>query len=537
MSFIDTKKCWSCGKSSNTIEKFSCGHYLCYSCLKNILNIEQILQFKKSDNIQMDCSFNNNFINHCPNNGNFFYNITNLMENFKQINKRIILDKKIYSGKAKSKNKDIEEILNNISKNIKDKIHKNIEETQNKIDFIILYLDEAKSEYKKKIIEYNEKINKILEMIQFLFSESEIYSDSNYNYIQILKNNLNLKDDLNSVFKEQSDYILNYIQSEIKNIKNNNFEIESNNISVVTNNNLDITSSVFSIDEKSNFENNLISVNNSIWSLIELKNGVFISSNENLINIWKKNIIEPIQILKQHKSKINCLYEINENNDSIMFASGSSDNLIIIWKKENKEFKNIYNLIGHKTGINSMIQIKDKLISSSYEILIWDINDKFKLKKIIGYYKYPVTCLSNYDDLNGFFSGSFENIYIWNDKFQCKNILTSKGHFITCILYIYELQFIVSGGYDKFISIWKENQIFKSLEGHSNTIWNVYRIGDMKLISSSFYEIIVWNLDNFSKLLTISTNNFSLIKLKNGNFAYGSIDNKIKILNTQEYFN
>lgn len=59
----------------------------------------------------------------------------------------------------------------------------------------------------------------------------------------------------------------------------------------------------------------------------------------------------------------------------------------------------------------------------------------------------------------------------------------------------------------------------------------------MKLISSSFYEIIVWNLDNFSKLLTISTNNFSLIKLKNGNFAYGSIDNKIKILNTQEYFN
>lgn len=187
MSFIDTKKCWSCGKSSNTIEKFSCGHYLCYSCLKNILNIEQILQFKKSDNIQMDCSFNNNFINHCPNNGNFFYNITNLMENFKQINKRIILDKKIYSAKAKSKNKDIEEILNNISKNIKDKIHKNIEETQNKIDFIILYLDEAKSEYKKKIIEYNEKINKILEMIQFLFSESEIYSDSNYNYIQILK--------------------------------------------------------------------------------------------------------------------------------------------------------------------------------------------------------------------------------------------------------------------------------------------------------------------------------------------------------------
>lgn len=103
MSFIDTKKCWSCGKSSNTIEKFSCGHYLCYSCLKNILNIEQILQFKKSDNIQMDCSFNNNFINHCPNNGNFFYNITNLMENFKQINKRIILDKKIYSAKSKSK--------------------------------------------------------------------------------------------------------------------------------------------------------------------------------------------------------------------------------------------------------------------------------------------------------------------------------------------------------------------------------------------------------------------------------------------------
>ena len=57
----------------------------------------------------------------------------------------------------------------------------------------------------------------------------------------------------------------------------------------------------------------------------------------------------------------------------------------------------------------------------------------------------------------------------------------------------------------------------------------------VKLCSSSSNEIIIWDMNKFVSLVVIQEHNYALIKLKNGRFAYGCYDNKIKILNTDEY--
>ena len=55
------------------------------------------------------------------------------------------------------------------------------------------------------------------------------------------------------------------------------------------------------------------------------------------------------------------------------------------------------------------------------------------------------------------------------------------------------------------------------------------------MCSGSSNEIIIWDMNMFVSLVVIEEDNYALIRLSNGRFAYGCFDNKIKVLNTDEF--
>ena len=76
-----------------------------------------------------------------------------------------------------------------------------------------------------------------------------------------------------------------------------------------------------------------------------------------MITIWNEKKRQ--NILKSHKDSINVIIEIDNEN----FCSGSSDNNIIIWKKNSSsKYENYCILEGHTNSIKCLAYLKDKRI-------------------------------------------------------------------------------------------------------------------------------------------------------------------------------
>ena len=560
-------QCKSPSQLALPLAKFTCGHSACYNCIKNHLSIEQVLSFKSSPTISLECIYNNQT---CSDNGYYVLSVGALVDYISTRAKSALNyneNENIYSSKLKNKNRDIEKTLTQIAKNYKEKINNDVQITCDKIDVLILYLNESKNEYRTKMENVYETFYSVLKVVKFLLNESEYYNDVNQDCIKLIKDKINFTVDIENEIKEQSDSIFNVLAKEIKNIKNtstnetnalllngtnnnnNNGNTNSNNNNN-TNNNGGANESLFSCDvekvNSSNIEGVFYGHTNTIWSLLELnENTIASGSYDNSICIWNINNHEAIQTLTKHKSKVNVLININietSSNEGSVFASGSADTTIVIWGRPlevNSQYTALTTLYGHTSSINAMIQYNnDKLISGAHEIIIWDMNKNYNIISILSTYKYPVTSLCSFDLGSGFISGSFENIYLWSNKLKCVNLIKTNGHYVTCLYYVSDRQLVFSGAYDKSIRVWnvvENNKCLKILKEHTNTVWGLFAMNKVKLCSSSSNEIIIWDMNKFVSLVVIQEHNYALIKLKNGRFAYGCYDNKIKILNTDEY--
>lgn len=551
--------CAKCQKEitpSQLTAKFSCNHISCYECIKNTLTLTQVLQYKNASTISIECLANKH---NCSENGYYILSITALLE-YLTLNSSNNLNynenENIYSSKLKNKNRDIENTISTLSRQYKETIYNDISNTCNKIDVLILYLNESKNEYRQKMENLFENLNNILKVTKFLLIESEYYNDVNQDCLKLIKENINFSSNIENEIKEQSFSIFDCLTKEIKNIKSPNtvetmINSITNNISNANNLGINSNESIFSCEvekvNSSNVEGIFFGHTNTIWTLIELnENTIASGSYDNSICIWNMSNHEAIQTLNKHKSKVTKLLHIlplnpNDTSESI-FASGSADTTIIIWGCPNNvssQYAPLTTLYGHSSSVNTMLQFNnDKLISGAHEIIVWDMNKNYNIISILSTYKFPVTSLCNSSLGEGFYSGSYENIYIWTNKMKCVSMIKTSGHYVTCLCYVNDKNIIISGAYDKTIRVWDKNnnnKCLKILREHSNTVWEIFQINKVKLCSGSSNEIIIWDMNCFVSLVVIEEDNYALIRLNNGRFAYGCYDNKIKVLNTEEF--
>lgn len=510
---LKCKKCFS--PTELSVIFYSCNHRYCYQCLRHSVKIQQILNFDKHDIIDVNCICGKGTAS-CYYDG--FYSSLSLPPVVMQSSSNKNGTINLYNSRIRARNKEIEKDVSSISKMIKDHIKEEITLTNNKIDYLILYLNDAKVVYQEKMEALNKRLLGLLQIIKSVMTESEYYCDINNASFNKVKENINFIPEVYKQSKEEKDSLLNYLLKEIKLMKSNN-----------------INETVFSADiekvDAKAIEKVLQGHDNTIWTLVELPDSTLASgSYDSTICLWNILQQEPIQTLTGHKAKITSLCVLKDG----MLASGSSDTTIILWMRKNTQYVHYHVLYGHSSSVNAIIQINpDQLISCSHEINIWDIKSSFSVIMLLETYKHPVTCLS-YLNTGGFASGSYENIYLWSDNYQCQGIMKENGHYVTCVVHLND--YLASGAYDKTIRLWKNKQLAKTLKEHTSSIWTLFRISKVKFGSSSTNEIIIWDLNNFVSLVIINEKSYALIKLKSNNLAYGSYDNKIKVLNTEAYY-
>ena len=119
---------------------------------------------------------------------------------------------------------------------------------------------------------------------------------------------------------------------------------------------------------------NLIGHENRVRSICQLKDGTFVSGDDDYkIIIWKNK--EIFKILEGHKKEIRTLCQIDDNH----FASGSIDNTIKIWNyKNSKCIQTLENKDGgHSSNVTNIIKLKNNMFASSSSdktIKLWKNN-------------------------------------------------------------------------------------------------------------------------------------------------------------------
>lgn len=180
---------------------------------------------------------------------------------------------------------------------------------------------------------------------------------------------------------------------------------------------------------------------NSINSICELNNSRLAScSDDKRISIWYYNLEKKLSfqeiIFIAHNSFINKIISLNDNN----FATCSEDKNIFVWNSQ-PPYNKKCSLIGHKSEVTSIIQLKNKKIvsvSGNKEkgmMKIWTLNEKndkiIKQESMINVFCYCMNSLIEIYD-NKVAVGGYKIIRIVNinrkqieAKIECHNCLIS----------------------------------------------------------------------------------------------------------------
>ncbi|CAF0900071.1 unnamed protein product [Brachionus calyciflorus] len=163
----------------------------------------------------------------------------------------------------------------------------------------------------------------------------------------------------------------------------------------------------------------------AINSLISLDSNLFASgSSDSTIKIWKKDALELIRILNAHSHEVLVLFKYNTSH----FFSGSCDKSVKIWNINN--FSSFF-LNGHYDCVIGLNRVKNYLVSASNDTIItWNLSTKSKVKTILLKEKIKISALViwNGNITVGFLDGSimvfnnFSNITI--NKSVSSEILT-----------------------------------------------------------------------------------------------------------------
>jgi WD40 repeat protein len=167
-----------------------------------------------------------------------------------------------------------------------------------------------------------------------------------------------------------------------------------------------------------------------------------------IILIWKRKKRTFSQYLKAHDGEVNCLLNLDNN----MFASGSADFTINLWKL-GVNGKYIFNKIFIGFEFYSILNFnsQDFILAGDNRITIFDKVAMVK-KKTIKCPDGKITCLVLF--AYGYFaSGSADGtIKIWNDSYECERMLFYQSQ-IKSLLVLKDGR-IVSGSSDKTIRVW-----------------------------------------------------------------------------------
>ena len=180
---------------------------------------------------------------------------------------------------------------------------------------------------------------------------------------------------------------------------------------------------------------------NSINSICELNNSRLAScSDDKRISIWYYNLEKKLSfqeiIFIAHNSFINKIISLNDNN----FATCSEDKNVFVWNSQ-PPYNKKCSLIGHKSEVTSIIQLKNKKIvsvSGNKEkgmMKIWTLNEKndkiIKQESMINVFCYCMNSLIEIYD-NKVAVGGYKIIRIVNinrkqieAKIECHNCLIS----------------------------------------------------------------------------------------------------------------
>ena len=233
-----------------------------------------------------------------------------------------------------------------------------------------------------------------------------------------------------------------------------------------------------------------------IFTLIHLKSNLILTGSENgKICVWDLKQTSPISEI-QAIGKILCLLEF-ENN---MILIGNNLNNITLWNLNTKQKMNDFN--GHEGWITALVKCDDNYFASSsndYNIIIWNFREEGQFRIIEKAHDSCVLTLIKLKDDNICSSGADLQIKKWDWKTgECTFIIigVQTMKLIRCL---YELEdgTLLSGSDDNLITIWKGEEIYKTLEGHGHCIKSICQIDEEHFASGGFdNKIKIWECKN-----------------------------------------
>ena len=291
--------------------------------------------------------------------------------------------------------------------------------------------------------------------------------------------------------------IMNHKQ---KKIKSNSF---NDSIDISFNNNINDIPKEFM---KYSLVNSLSNDNSRIYSIIQLHSNLILTGSEDgKIRIWDLNQPSPIKEI-QEKGKIFCLLEFEEN----MILTGNDLNDISLLNLNSEQ--KINDFIGHEGYITSLVKCDDNTFASSsndYNIIIWNYSEKNQLRLIEKAHDSCVLSLIKLKDDSICSAGADLQIKKWDWKTgECKFIIVGfqTMKLIRCICEL-EDGILLSGSDDNLITIWKNGEKYKTLDGHQHCIKSLCQIDSEHFASGSFdNKIKIWEYKyNFNYIRCLQT--------------------------------
>lgn len=252
---------------------------------------------------------------------------------------------------------------------------------------------------------------------------------------------------------------------------------------------------------------------------------------------------------------------------------------------------NIYTLIGHNSGVNTLAFSNDGkyLLSGGRDssIIFWNIENNFKLEKKIKVAKASVTniavspsgneltictyrnfSLYKYPDLKSIsvrkkahssfvkcanFSKNGERIVtsswrdnsliLWKTQNLKKDKIFPESDWTDNAIFISDDQYIASVNHSNTIKIWdvKGGNLVRTFAGHTDWVYDVFETKDNKyLVSGSLDKTIkVWDMHTGKLIQSIAAHNEGVVSLCLSNdgkyFASASLDKTVKIWSVESF--
>ena len=506
---LSKQKCEECNKAQNEAkgDYFYCSlckKFLCYSCL-----------LKHPNNGKHNTINYNRYDSYCKTHSNSFCSYCT------KCKKNIC----VYCDLEHESHEKI-----NLSKfNYKEESKKKLEEDIKKIEKKITDLDIIKEEIIleiDKLKKANEAEMKFFKLLISTYKYRETQNNINYNVIQNLKCfeenfGLNKIQFYGKIFLEGKKYI-QYLRNLRQNISETNLL-------------------------KTNFKtlNNHTSM---IDHLSILKDGRLISSsNDNTLNIYKKDTYELQLSIKEHSSYVRFVKQLN-NGNIITCSDDQSMNIIklIDENKYNLEQK----LTGHRSLVWNVIEIRDnELVSVSYDKTMkkWEIkNNKYECTKTINFQNSNSYCYILKINENEFVTSSYGDkcLKFWNlnDYSNISTINNIESNWSSRILFLIKEDILCVGCCNSkgfyLINI-SNHQLIKNIIG-PKTIYSISRCFDGLILCSIINEngnnaIVKYKYENQDLKKIVEREKvhdddiYTCVELNDGTIASGSRDKLIKL--------